>query len=730
MGWFDTQLRERSAREQKSVAHAYWSLASVIDGRSDKTFTEEYGGNSRNALIKICNYYHIENNLIKEETTVEKQLAMIQNSAGLMHRRVALSDEWWKHMDTPLLAAQEDGQIIAILPDKWGRLYYELPDGRRVKIDKRSAGNIQRDAFCFYPPFSSKALNPRDIMAFLWKSVSKRDKWKLTLAGLMASVLGMITPAMTQMIFSQIIPSGQMLLIYSVGGLLAGTAVSVFLLEAIKNLLIKGIQYKMELAVSSAIFQRLLNLPAEFFQSFSAGELTERAVCMSSICGVVCNSILGTGITALFSIIYIFQIFGIESSLVLPSVLILVVQLVISVLGMFGQIVYLRKKLLAGTKVQSIVFSLLSGIQKIKVSGSENRAFAQWAQKYRAEADASYNPPLFLKMENAIAPAITIFGTLLIYAVCLGSGVQVAQYVAFNTAFGMVSSAMLALTSAISSFSSVRPIFELAEPIMKACPHTGSEKEIVKSVSGSVELNNVTFSYTKDGPKILDNLSLKIKPGQYVAVVGKTGCGKSTLLRLLLGFETPNTGAVYYDGKDVSKLDPKSLHRQIGVVMQNGKLFSGSIYSNITVSAPQLTMDEAWEAAAIAGMDEDIRAMPMGMHTVLSEGNGGISGGQKQRLMIARAVAPKPKLLFLDEATSALDNITQKQVSDSLNGMKCTRVVIAHRLSTIRECDRILVLDKGKIIEDGNYEELVSQNGFFAELVRRQQIQPEMEGIQ
>jgi len=730
MGWFDTQLRERRARERKSVAHAYWSLASVIDGRSDKTFTEQYRGDSQDALIKICNYYHIENDLIKEEDTVEKQLALLQNSAGVMHRRVALSGEWWKDMDSPVLAVLEDGQIIAILPDKWGRFFYELPDGRMVKINKRSAENIQRNAFCFYPPLSSKSLKPKDIMIFLWKSVSIRDKWKLVMAGLMISLLGMITPAMTQMIFSQMIPSGQMLLIYSVGGLLAGTAISVFLFEAIKSMLIKGIQYKMEFSLSAAVFHRLLNLPTEFFKPFSAGELTERAVCLSSICEVLCSSILGTGMTAVFSGVYIFQIFQIESRLVLPSILILVVQLVTAILGMLGQIEYLRKKLHAGTKVQSIVFSLLSGIQKVKVSGSENRAFAQWAEKYREEADASYNPPLFLKMQNAISPSITILGTLFIYAVCLGSSIQVAQYVAFNTAFGMVSSAMLALTSGISSFSSVRPIFELARPIMEACPQTGTEKEIVKSISGNVEINNVTFRYTKDGPKILDNLSLKIKSGQYVAVVGKTGCGKSTLMRLLLGFETPDTGAVYFDGKDVSKLDQKSFHRQIGVVMQNGKLFSGSIYSNITVSAPQLTMDEAWEAAAMAGIDEDIRAMPMGMHTVLSEGTGGISGGQKQRLMIARAIAPKPKLLLLDEATSALDNITQKQVSDSLNRMKCTRIVIAHRLSTIRECDRILVLDHGKIIEDGNYEELVSQNGFFAELVRRQQIQPETEGAQ
>jgi ABC-type bacteriocin/lantibiotic exporter with double-glycine peptidase domain len=210
-----------------------------------------------------------------------------------------------------------------------------------------------------------------------------------------------------------------------------------------------------------------------------------------------------------------------------------------------------------------------------------------------------------------------------------------------------------------------------------------------------------------------------------VAIVGKTGCGKSTLMRLLLGFETPQKGAVYYDGRDLKTLDLKSLRRRIGSVMQNGKLFMGDIFSNITVSAPWLTPDDAWEAAELAGLAEDIREMPMGMYTLISEGQGGISGGQRQRLFIARAVAPKPKILLFDEATSALDNLTQKQVSDALDQMKCTRVVIAHRLSTIRQCDRIIVLDQGKIIEDGSYEELIERNGFFAELVSRQRLDEE-----
>ena len=223
-------------------------------------------------------------------------------------------------------------------------------------------------------------------------------------------------------------------------------------------------------------------------------------------------------------------------------------------------------------------------------------------------------------------------------------------------------------------------------------------------------------------PLILDNLSLKIRPGQYVAIVGKTGCGKSTHMRLLLGFEHTKKGAIYYDGRDLEKIDLRSLRRRIGVVMQNGKLFQGDIYSNIVISAPWLGRKEAWEAAELAGIADDIRNMPMGMDTVISEGSGGISGGQRQRLMIARAIAPKPKILMFDEATSALDTLTQKKISESLNSLKCTRIVIAHRLSTIKQCDRILVLDKGKIIEDGKYDELIAKNGFFAELVARQRL--------
>ena len=329
---------------------------------------------------------------------------------------------------------------------------------------------------------------------------------------------------------------------------------------------------------------------------------------------------------------------------------------------------------------------------------------------------------MFIKINGVITTAISLISNIVLYYLAVKSGIDQSNYFAFTAAYGSVMGAFSSLAGVALSVGRIKPILDMAEPFLNAEPETSNNKEIVTKLAGGIELNNVYFRYNENSPYIVNNMSLKIKPGEYVAIVGKTGCGKSTLMRLLLGFEKPEKGAVYYDGKDLNRLDLGSLRRNIGSVIQSGGLFQGDIFSNIIITAPHLTLDEAWEAAEIAGIADDIRAMPMGMQTLISEGQGGISGGQKQRLMIARAVAFKPKILMFDEATSALDNKTQKQVSEALDGMGCTRIVIAHRLSTIRHCDRILVLDGGSVIEEGSYEQLIEQNGYFAELVARQRL--------
>jgi ABC-type bacteriocin/lantibiotic exporter with double-glycine peptidase domain len=401
----------------------------------------------------------------------------------------------------------------------------------------------------------------------------------------------------------------------------------------------------------------------------------------------------------------------------------IIITVVFAVLSSLLQMRLLRKRMLIGTKETGLSYALISGIQKIKLSGAEMRAFSRWGDKYAQEAELDYNPPLFIKINAVISTAITVIGTYVMYNAAILTHVSAAEYYAFNVAYGMVMGAFMSVFGIALTAANIKPIFEMAQPILETEPEVTEDKEVITGLAGGIEINNLSFKYDENSPVILDDISLKIKPGQYVAIVGRTGCGKSTLVRLLLGFEKPVRGAIYYDGKDMGSLDLKSLRKNIGVVTQNGKLFSGDIYSNIVVAAPHLTLKDAWEAAEISGIDEDIKKMPMGMYTLISEGGGGISGGQKQRLMIARAVAPKPKVLIFDEATSALDNITQKKVSQALDKMKCTRIVIAHRLSTIRQCDRILVLNEGHIAEDGTYDELVEKQGYFYELVKRQQVE-------
>ena len=434
------------------------------------------------------------------------------------------------------------------------------------------------------------------------------------------------------------------------------------------------------------------------------------------------NNILSIGLSSLLSLLYVAQIFSFAPALVWPSLLIILATVVMSLAVSFVQMGISRKRMKLSAEEQGMSYAVMNGIQKIRLSGSEKRVFARWGRLYAKGAQLEYNPPLFLKINTVITTAISLIGTIVLYYLAIQTNVGVSQYYAFTAAYGRVMGAFSALAGIAVSVASIRPVLEMAEPILKAEPEVAVDKQPVDRVTGHIEMSHVSFRYEENTPYVLNDLSLDIKAGEYVAIVGRTGCGKSTLVRLLLGFEKPEKGGIFYDRHDLNSIDPRSLRKHIGVVIQNGQLFQGDIFSNITISAPDLTLDEAWEAAETAGIAQDIRDMPMGMQTLISEGQGGISGGQKQRLMIARAVALKPNILIFDEATSALDNKTQKQVSEALDKLHCTRVVIAHRLSTIRNCDRILVMDGGAIIEEGTYDELIQKNGYFAELVARQRL--------
>lgn len=437
---------------------------------------------------------------------------------------------------------------------------------------------------------------------------------------------------------------------------------------------------------------------------------------------MLCNTILTTGLNSVFSLVYITQIFTYTPLLVIPAILIILTTALFSVVTALVQMKYSKKMMELSAKESGIVYSFYTGVQKLKLAGAEKRAFSRWASVYSQTAGLTYDPPVFIKLSSVISTGISLVGTMIMYYTAVMSGVSVAEYFAFNVAYGMVSGAFFSLSGIAMTAAGIKPVVEMVKPILETVPEVATGKKVITRISGGIEISNISFRYNDNMPLIVDNLSLKIRPGQYIALVGETGCGKSTLMRLLLGFETPQKGAIYYDGKDLNTIDLRSLRRHIGVVLQDGKLFSGDIFSNIVISAPWLSLDDAWKAAELAGIADDIREMPMGMNTLITEGSGGISGGQRQRLMIARAIAPRPRILMFDEATSALDNLTQKKVAESLSSLKCTRIVIAHRLSTIKECDRIIVLKNGRIIEDGNFNELIEKDGYFAGLVARQRL--------
>ena len=724
MGWFDEQIRMRKQKDEKAFSDAFLGLASVVMGKKTAAARDEKE-RAHGAIEEILRYYRADagsRQLPRGVESVSDQMEWLLRPSGIRNRQVSLKGEWYRDSMGPLLAFLQDGSPVALIPHGSGYRFFDWESARTVKLNRDTAARLQEDAFCFYRPLPPGRMSVRGLFRYICGIFSAFDVAFLLCVTLAGTLLGLISPVLTQLLYSRIVPAGEAGLLVSLGVMLAGTAVSAALVGIVRQLALSRIETKLSVSVEAAVMARVLSLPAPFFKQFSAGELSSRMQGISQLCSAISGTVLGIGASSLFSLLYLGQVFSFAPSLAAPSLFITLLSLAVTTLSALLQVRFGKKQLQAAARNSGVVFSLFTGIQKIRLAGAERRAFAHWAEGYREQAEYQYASPSFVRAGGAIAAGITTAGSLLIYYSAAAGGVSAADYIAFSASFGMVSGALSSLASAGVLAAQISPLAEMAKPILQAEPEEAEGKQMIRRLSGGVELSHVSFRYVPDGPLILDNVSLKVRPGQYVAIVGETGCGKSTLMRLLLGFEKPWKGAVYYDGKDLSKVDLKSLRRHIGVVMQNGKLFQGDIYSNIVISAPQLSMDEAWEAAEMAGIADDIRAMPMGMHTIISEGGGGISGGQRQRLMIARAVAPKPKILMLDEATSALDNITQKKVSDSLEKLGSTRIVIAHRLSTIRRCDRILVMERGRITADGTFEELMETSEYFAGLVRRQQI--------
>ncbi|MCR5142920.1 MAG: NHLP bacteriocin export ABC transporter permease/ATPase subunit [Ruminococcus sp.] len=725
MGWFEKQISQRSDLDQQMFEESFFRVAGVVLGKRTATKISDDHIITKQAIDDILKYYHCKPvELPKSIKGHEDQLDHCLRPHGLMKRQVLLEENWWKDAFGPILAYTKDGgEPVALLPQKlWGYYYIDRASGKKVRLNKKTAGFFEREAYCFYKPFPQRKLGIPDLLIYMKNCYDLSDMVMIVISTLAVTGVGMLMPRITKALTGPVISSGKTSVLVGIAVCMLCTSIVSQLIGSVNSMLSARLETKTTLGIQAAMMMRVMRMPANFFRKYSAGELTSRSQSVDQLCSLILGMVLGTGLTSLTSLLYITQIFSFAPPLVAPSLLMILITVIFTTLSSVVQIRISKQQMELSAKESGITYAMISGVQKIKLSGAEKRFFARWLNIYSDSAELTYAPPAFIKINGVITTAISLISNIVLYYLAVRSSIDQSSYFAFTAAYGGVMGAFTALAGMALSAGSIKPILDMAEPFLKEEPESTDNKEIVTKLSGGIELNNVYFRYTENSPYIVNNMSLKIRPGEYVAIVGKTGCGKSTLMRLLLGFEKPEKGAIYYDGKDINRLDLGSLRRKIGSVIQSGGLLQGDFFSNIVITAPHLTLDDAWKAAEIAGIADDIRAMPMGMYTLISEGHGGISGGQKQRLMIARAVAPKPKILMFDEATSALDNKTQKQVSEALDGMGCTRIVIAHRLSTIRHCDRILVLDGGSVIEEGSYDELIAKNGYFAELVERQRL--------
>ena len=565
--------------------------------------------------------------------------------------------------------------------------------------------------------FSSSALIPESCVSVM------------ALSNASFTLLSMAVPIINGVIFGTVIPTADRMLLMQLFGISLLFALTQGVFEYVESIAILRIHVRAEYTLQAAVWDRLLNLPARFFRAFSIGDLSVRSLGIMQIGEILSVSTLKSVVAGVFCFPSLILMLYYDLLLGVICLLILIV-----VLGIFAVVAVLMvhrhvRILAAEGELNGDLVQFFNGISKIRTTGAENAAFAHWADRFSTKKQiyrSFANCRSFATVVNAVIPVLTI-GTVIsivtwqfFHAEAGESLMTSADFVSFMSALGIVSAAVgqmvMALISAVSAF----PVYQRLRPILEAEPENDAAKPPPGKLSGAIDVRNISFRYGPDQPWILSGLSMQVRPGEFVAVVGESGSGKSTLLRLLLGFETPSGGSITYDGQDVSHVNLQSLRSRIGVVLQDSRLLPDSVLRNIIGHSGKLSIDDAWEAARLAGCEQDIREMPMGMYTMLSAGGGSVSGGQRQRILIARALAKKPAVLLFDEATSALDNETQAVVSAGIRELNVSRLLIAHRLSTVMNADRIYVLHEGRMAECGTYRQLMKQNGIFAKLARRQ----------
>ena len=735
-------LRARAEQNQAQVAHALTHLAGVLnpadiaplrDGPADATQT----------LLSACRLVGQAlgvpiqapptrlTGAAETAQTRADPLNDIARASRLRVRLVTLPEGWARNPSAPLLAYWQADTPVALLPRR-PRLFaaggYDLVDprsGARIPVTPAIAAELAPFAHVFYRPLPARPLAARDLFRLGFQG-ARAELLSVALTGAAIGLLGLAIPLMIGALFNTIIPGAARAQLWQVGLILFVCTFSAALFLLTQNIAVLRLEGKWDSAVLPAIWDRLLRLPPAFFRRGAAGDLAERAMGLDLIRRALSGAAVAALLTAPTALCSLGLLFYYDTGLAWAALGAAALLGGITLLAWRVGVAYQRQLAEQQGQIAGMVLEFATGIAKLRVAGAEARIFARWARAFGAQRTLAFkarNAANGLAVFNAAFPVVallTLFA-LMAWSSPAGARLSTGDFIAFNAAFGQFLLTALTISATLLSLLQVAPLYERVRPILQTLPEVAPLQTDPGALRGEIELSHVVFRYREDEPPVLKDVSLQVRPGEFVALVGPSGCGKSTLIRLLLGFERPLSGAIYYDGQDLLGLDVECVRRQIGVVLQNGQLLTGTLLSNIIGALP-LSVDDAWEAARLVGLSDDIAEMPMGMHTLVSDGSSTLSGGQRQRLLIARAIVSKPRILLFDEATSALDNRSQALVSASLEQLQATRIVVAHRLSTILHADRIFVLDEGRIVQSGTYAELSKQHGLFADLVRRQML--------